>query len=102
MIPEKDMMQFSNLDRVCLNLLAYKWTRVGPPGTLAVDQIMDCFSDIPKVHIHKTLAVLDEKGFIFFGPKGINVSLTSKGFDYIRSEVNEPVCSNARSAMQYF
>ena len=102
MMPIKDTMQFINLDRVCLNLLAYKWVRTGPPGTLAVAQIMDCFSDIPKVHIRKTLAVLEEKGFIFFGPNCVNVSLTSEGYDHIRSEVNEPVCSDARSAMQYF
>jgi hypothetical protein len=101
MMPKKDKMQFRNLDRVCLNLLAYKWIHVGPPGTLAVDQITDCFADIPKAHIHKTLAALDEKGLIFFGPNGINASLTRKGFDHIRSEVNEPVCSNLRPCMQF-
>jgi hypothetical protein len=102
MMPEKDMMQFSNLDRVCLNLLAYKWMQVGPPGTLAVDQITDCFSDIPKTHLQKTLAALHEKGFIFFEPNSINVSLTRKGFEHIRGVLNEPICSNARSAVQYF
>lgn len=96
MILAKDTMQFSNLDRVCLNLLAYKWIHIGPPGTLAVDQITDCYGDIPKAHIYKTLAALNERGLIDLGTNGKNVSLTRKGFDHIRSEVSEPVCTNVR------
>lgn len=94
MILEKERMEFSNLDRACLNLLAYQWTRVGPPGTLAVDQITGCFGDIPKAYVHKALAVLNEKGYILLEPLGRSASLTGKGFDHIRDEVAEPVCTN--------
>ena len=93
MILEKEQMEFSNLDRACLNLLAYQWTRVGSPGTLAVDQITGCFADIPKAHIHEALAALDERGFILLEPMGRSASLTGKGFDHIRDEVAEPVCA---------
>ncbi len=91
------MMKFRNLDRVCLNLLAYQWIHVRPPGTMAVDQITDCFADIPKAHVHKALAALDEKGFILLESRGKSASLTRKGFDHICSAVAEPVCTNVRS-----
>jgi hypothetical protein len=94
MVLQKDLMEFKNLDRVCLNLLAYKWIHVGPPGTLRVDQITDCFADIPKLHVHNTLATLDENGYIMLEAGGKSVSLTRKGFDHIRSAVAEPVCAN--------
>jgi hypothetical protein len=97
MILQKERMEFRNLDRACLNLLAYQWTRVGPPGTLAVNQITDCFADIPKAHIHKALAVLNEKGFILLEHTGRRASLTGKGFDHMRDKVVEPVCSNLYS-----
>jgi hypothetical protein len=97
MVPEKDVMEFRNLDRVCLNLLAYQWIHVRPPGTMAVNQITDCFADIPKAHVHKALATLDEKGFILLESRGRSASLTRKGFDHIRSAVTEPVCTNVRS-----
>ena len=57
---QKDKMAFKNVDRVCLNLLAYKWIHAGPPGTLSVEQITRCFADIPKYHVHKALAALDK------------------------------------------
>jgi len=98
MILQKERMEFRNLDRACLNLLAYQWTHVGPPGTLAVDQITDCFADIPKAHIHETLAVLNAKGFILLEPRGRHASLTGKGFDQIRDKVAEPVCTKLCSA----
>jgi hypothetical protein len=94
MAPQKDMMEYRNLDRVCLNLLAYQRIQIGPPGTLTVDQITNCFADIPKTHVHKALAALDEKGFIHLGPGGKNAFLTSRGFDHIRRFVSEPICTN--------
>jgi hypothetical protein len=97
MVPEKDVMEFRNLDRVCLNLLAYQWIHVRPPGTMAIDQITDCFADIPKQHVYKALAALDENGFILLESSGKTASLTRKGFDRIRSAVAEPVCTNVRS-----
>ena len=97
MILEKDRMEFRNLDRVCLNLLAYQWIHVRPPGTMAVDQITACLADIPKGHVHKALAVLDKKGFIILESRSSSASLTRKGFDRIRSVVAEPICSKVRS-----
>jgi predicted P-loop ATPase/GTPase len=101
MVPEKDTMEFSNLDRVCLNLLAYQWIHVRPPGTMAVDQITDCFADIPKEHVHKALAALYKKGFILLESRGKSASLTPKGFDRIRSAVAEPVCAALRSGSPF-
>jgi hypothetical protein len=89
-------MEFKNLERVCLNLLAYQWIHGGPQGTLAVAQIMDCFADIPREHIHKALLALKKDGFILLEPGGKSASLTKKGFDQIRSAVAEPVCTNVR------
>jgi hypothetical protein len=97
----EDTMQFSNLDRVCLNLLAYQWIHIGPPGTLAVDQIADCFGDIPKAHIYKTLAALHKKGLIHLETNDRNASLTGKGFDHIRSEMSKPICTHPRPDLQF-
>jgi hypothetical protein len=97
MVSEKDAMEFRNLDRACLNLLAYQWIHVRPPGTMTVDQIRNCFADIPREHVYKALAALDENGFILLESSGKSASLTRKGFDHIRSAVAEPVCTNVRS-----
>lgn len=101
MAPVNDMMKFSNLDCACLNLLAYQWTRVGPPGTLAVDQITDCFADIPKVHVHKTLTALDKEGFILLEFQNRSASLTRKGFDRVRRAITKPICARVRSHSRF-
>jgi len=95
MVLQKDKMAFKNLDRVCLNLLAYKWIHAGPPGTLMIEQITGCFADIPKDHVHETLATLDKKGLILLEAGGKRASLTQNGFNHIRSAVAKPVCADA-------
>jgi hypothetical protein len=93
MTPLQDMMKFRNLDRECLNLLAYRWLQAGPPGRLTVDQIAACFADIPKGHVHQTLAAVEKKGLILIEQTSKSVALTEKGFDYIQNAVAEPICA---------
>lgn len=93
MAPLEAMMKFRNLDRECLNLLAYRWLQAGAPGRLTVDQITACFADIPKDHVHQALAVLEEKGLILTEQAIQSVALTEKGFVYIQNAVVEPICA---------
>ena len=77
-------MEFKNLERNILYLLADEWLKSKTLDSFDTKWIFDQFSDIPDKNMGKALRSLKEKGFVELTSNYRNISLTQKGLSKIK------------------
>ncbi len=77
-------MEFKNLERNILFLLADEWLKSKTLDSFDTKWIFDQFSDIPHKNMENALMSLMENGFVELTSNYRNISLTQKGLSKIK------------------
>ncbi len=85
-------MQFKNLDRVCLNMVAYQRSAPGRGEKIDVERILNCFADIPPANVKSALKSLHDQRFIEMSADRKNVFLRKKGIASVHNKITKPIC----------
>ena len=81
-------MEFKNLDKRILLLLAKKWKEKGIGGPYRTSVIYKGYSDLPDEYITRELNKLNTEGLITFTSDKHRLYLTDKGISRIQSLIS--------------
>jgi hypothetical protein len=81
-------MEFKNIDKRFLLLLAKKWRETGIGGPYRTSLIYKGYSDLPDEYVRRELNKLNTEGLIAFTSNRHRLYLTDKGISQIQSFIS--------------